>query len=498
MPHITASILYNYINCPHRVWRDLHGPMDEKVEEDNPFLQLLWERGVQHEDTVIRDKKYFDASKGTLKDRKKMTLEAMRNKEPLIYQGVLFFDNMHGIPDLLELQSDGSYLPVDVKSGLGVEGVDDEEGEGKLKKTYAVQLALYSDMLQHLGFSTRKMGKIIDSEHNEVVYDLKQPRGKREKQSWWDFYVEAKKSVWALLSNFEKNDPALQGACKLCHWYKSCKTWVKDTGDVSGLFYVGRSKRDVLREDLHMNTIDDMRRLDVSEVMERKKDDKGFLKGVGEATLDKIIRRAHVMKFGKPVLYEKITFPEVVYELYFDIEDDPTQDFVYMHGVYEKGPEGERFVDFTATELTPEAEKKAWSDFWAYIRSFEPGSFAVYYYSAHEKSTYRHMRERYPDVVSEEELEAFFDNPNVIDLYSQIILKKTDWPVSSYSVKEIAQFLGFSWRDVSPSGALSIQWFNDFIATGDESIKTRILEYNEDDCKAMLVIKEGIERLNSM
>ncbi len=72
-----------------------------------------------------------------------------------------------------------------------------------------------------------------------------------------------------------------------------------------------------------------------------------------------------------------------------------------------------------------------------------------------------------------------------------------DWSDSGYSVKEIAQFLKFSWRDVSPSGALSIQWFNDFIATGDESIKQRILDYNEDDCRAMLVIKKGIERLNS-
>lgn len=51
--HITASKLYNYIQCPHRVWRDIYGPQEEKIKETNPFVQLLWDRGVQHEETVV-------------------------------------------------------------------------------------------------------------------------------------------------------------------------------------------------------------------------------------------------------------------------------------------------------------------------------------------------------------------------------------------------------------------------------------------------------------
>ena len=44
---ITASMLYDYIQCPHRVWRDAYGPQDEKIKETNPFVQLLWERGIE-------------------------------------------------------------------------------------------------------------------------------------------------------------------------------------------------------------------------------------------------------------------------------------------------------------------------------------------------------------------------------------------------------------------------------------------------------------------
>ena len=86
-------------------------------------------------------------------------------------------------------------------------------------------------------------------------------------------------------------------------------------------------------------------------------------------------------------------------------------------------------------------------------------------------------------------MEKFFDNPKVIDLYN-VILRHTDWPLASYSIKDIAAYLGFKWRDDTPSGALSIQWYNKYLETKDERIIKRILEYNEDDCKATMALKD--------
>jgi len=42
--NITASKLYNYIQCPHCVWSDIYGFQDEKQDEENAFLQLVSER----------------------------------------------------------------------------------------------------------------------------------------------------------------------------------------------------------------------------------------------------------------------------------------------------------------------------------------------------------------------------------------------------------------------------------------------------------------------
>jgi len=42
--HITASMLYNYVQCPHRVYLDLFGSQAER-DPVSPFVELLWEKG---------------------------------------------------------------------------------------------------------------------------------------------------------------------------------------------------------------------------------------------------------------------------------------------------------------------------------------------------------------------------------------------------------------------------------------------------------------------
>lgn len=81
----------------------------------------------------------------------------------------------------------------------------------------------------------------------------------------------------------------------------------------------------------------------------------------------------------------------------------------------------------------------------------------------------------------------------MVDLY-EIISKNTEWPTHDYSLKTLAKFLGFGWRDAHPSGAASIEWFERFLE-GEPGAKDRILSYNEDDCRATRVLLDGIVAL---
>ena len=502
MKYITASRLYDYIQCPHKVWRDIYGPQDEKIQEINPFVELLWEKGVKHEEKIVSKLGYFlNLKDGSIDERFQKTVEAMKNKTPLIYQGVLKHENILGIPDLLRKISDDVYMPIDIKSGIGFEGADEELGEeGKPKKHYAVQLCMYNDLLKKLGFAAHNNGKIIDIHGEEVEYNLIAPMGVNTKITWWEFYEQVKKHVDILMKNQDKNKPAKGGICKLCPWCNSCEKWCEEMKDLTNVFYLGRNIRDRINKDIFIEDIDAFLEIDVAEVMklkekEKKLGNKEFLFRIGEDSLQKSLNRAKILyQTKKPVAYSTIAFPKASYELYFDIEDDPTQEFVYLHGVYERKDNKERYINFTATEISSEAEKKIWQEFWKYIASLPPDNYAVYYYSHHEKTTYKRLQKDYPDVISIENMEKFFGNQNVIDLY-KLVQKQTDWPVSSYSLKTLATYLGFKWRDETPSGALSIQWFNKYLETKDESILKRILEYNEDDCKATMILKDKLERL---
>lgn len=491
--NITASKLYNYLQCEHKVWRDIYGPQDEKSKETNPFVQMLWDKGVSHEEKIIEGLgEVLNLKEGEEIERIEKTIEAMKMGIPLIYQGILRSGELLGIPDLLQNNGDGTYMPVDIKSGMGVEGVDEDfEGEEKYKKHYAVQLALYSEVLIANGFATKHIGKIIDINSEETVYDLDKSMGARNPQSWWQFYLDTKAKAVSLMKNEVQNKPAYSGKCKLCPWYASCKKWIKQNDDPTMIFYVGRAVRDVLFKDLEIESYQELINIDVNQVLERKKKEKGFLNRIGKDSLEKAIKRARIMKENsRPIIYSSPMFPKTSYDLFFDIEDDPTQAFVYLHGVYERSPKGERFVSFVAEEKTDESEREAWSNFWNYIRSLPKDDFTVYYYSHHEKTTYHRMSQKYPGVVSDEELEWFFSSEKAVDLYSDVVLKNTDWPLMSYSLKEIAQYLKFSWRDKSPSGAMSIEWFNKYLETKDKKDMDRILLYNEDDCKATMVIKD--------
>jgi predicted RecB family nuclease len=60
----------------------------------------------------------------------------------------------------------------------------------------------------------------------------------------------------------------------------------------------------------------------------------------------------------------------------------------------------------------------------------------------------------------------------------------------------LAKHLGFKWRDPHPSGAASIEWFDRWVITRDAAARQRILDYNEDDCRATRVLLDGIRALS--
>jgi predicted RecB family nuclease len=232
---------------------------------------------------------------------------------------------------------------------------------------------------------------------------------------------------------------------------------------------------------------------------------KAFLQGkketvfdrISPSTLEKFIARAKLVKTqGTPYLRAPIKLHIADKELFFDIEVDPMRDICYLHGFVERrggNNKTERFIAFLADEPTIENEARVFDEAWRFIKAAMPA--AIYFYSKYERTIYRKLRTKYPHVCSEAEIEALFALPTSVDLYGDVVLKATEWPTRDYSLKTLAKYLGFNWRDTHPSGAASIEWFDRWVTSRDDAIKQRILDYNEDDCRATRWLLDGIRHL---
>jgi uncharacterized protein len=64
------------------------------------------------------------------------------------------------------------------------------------------------------------------------------------------------------------------------------------------------------------------------------------------------------------------------------------------------------------------------------------------------------------------------------------------FPLSFYSLKDIAQFLGFRWRHDDASGLNSVLWYEEWLTTGNRELLDDVLRYNEDDVRATWVVAE--------
>src|SRR6266511_3978713 len=319
---ITASILYDLMRCPHRVALDAFGDPALR-DEANPFVRLLWERGTLYEREVIAKLKepFLDLSGIEAREKEQQTLQAIARAEPLIYGGRLSADDLLGMPDLLR-KVQGGYVPGDIKAAAAEEGAG-EDSDGRPKLHYAIQLALYVDLLERHGASAGRRGFIWDIDGEEVPYDLTQPQNSTSTDTLWDEYQSALAGARAILARHTIPQAAYASVCKLCHWHTTC--------------------------------IDQLTQAD-------------------------------------------------------DIE-----------------------------------------------RLFEP--------------------------------------PRAVDLYFDVVHKATEWPTRDHGLKTLAANLGFDWRDKHPSGAASIEWFDRWARDRDPAVRQRILDYNEDDCRATRVLLDGIRAL---
>ena len=480
-------MLFDLVICPHRVGMDVHGDPAQR-DACGSTLELLWRKSMLREAEIVRglNLEMVDHSALSGAECERATAAAMAARTPLIYRGRIRDGDLAGAPDLLRLD-DAGYVAGDIRSGSLDDGAEQPRTP---RRNFALQLALYTDILERMDLSAGRYGFIVDGHGEELIYELDAPRGPRTTLTLWHEYQKALALAREIVLDKSLTRPAWSGACKICVWQSSCLRELQHADDPTLLPEVGRATRDAIAA--RFPTIASLVAADPDELAEEAR----HLDGVGAAQLGRLHDRARLVseRGARAFRRAEIELPEGVTEVFLHVDVDPLRDHCFVHGVLERARgKKPRYRAFFADEASEESEESAFAQAWQYLAGLDGA--AIYHYGAHERSVWRLLQDRYPQVCDADELEELFAAQTTVDLYSSVVRPRTEWPTREYSVRAIAGHLGFEWRHAVPEGTGHVELYGSWLETRDKQARAQLLACNEDDCMATATILDAVREL---
>jgi predicted RecB family nuclease len=171
-------------------------------------------------------------------------------------------------------------------------------------------------------------------------------------------------------------------------------------------------------------------------------------------------------------------------QVFLDIEGLPDRGFYYLIGA-----------------LVVCGQSQKYHFYWADDESCEPtiftqlaellaatGNCQVFHYGDYDANAVRRTLSRVPDSAQKSLRAMLVNNTNVLSIVGSHIY----FPTPSNSLKDVASFLGFRWSTDAASGPESVVWREQWEEKHEEVQKTKLVEYNRDDCLALRVVTEFI------
>ena len=490
---ISPSDLNNFVACKYTTKNEIKFHKGEIRKNNEAVDSKLWKRmGLKHEAKHfnILSKKYKknisipqDIDE---KERFNLTIKAMKDGYDLIYHAFLIDENFRGESDFLiktkEIKSnvygDYSYEVYDTKISRN------------LRPRHINQITAYSFMISKIQKILPKKMYLIDGSDIEHEYKTSE---------YLDIFKHSKSEFIKYLSKIEKEKvyPEKCSFCKLCDWHDECeKIWEKDN-------YInlvaGTNKSQI--EKLKKNNIKTIEQLSKTKLLPTK------LK-INAETFERIKSQAELQEEKRLTGKSKIIIinPEVgngFYKLpkpdegdiFFDIEGFPRMDrpFEYLHGLYFKDKGKYKFKYFWANDFTKIGEEEIFKEL---INLFEnhfvkyPNAH-IYHYAPYEKRAIRELASAHStnfpkgDIINDNLLR----NEKYVDLFT-IASQSIRTTEKDLSLKSIEQFYDFKRKADITKADISVEMYDNWLATKKDKYKQDIINYNEEDCISTFKLRE--------
>lgn len=269
--------------------------------------------------------------------------------------------------------------------------------------------------------------------------------------------------------------------CDLCPWQGFCREHSAQSDPLRLLPGVTRTRHPILVS-AGITSIADLAQASVASLSP--------LAGLGPKAALQLVRQAQSTHAQQPVWIRPLEglegfdpWPQPA-ELCFDIEADPHHGVAYLLGVLviEQG----QVVGYQSLlAQDPAHEQAIWEQFLALSEQYPQAP--IYHFHAFEVQTCRKLALKYhtPSRRLHRLLKRF------VDLHL-VVTQGVVLPIESYSLKNIARWLGFEWRLRDAGGAQSIVGYAQWLKTQDPQFLDWLTTYNEDDCRATYRLKQWL------
>jgi len=493
---LTDELLLDYKRCRRRAFLQIYGDLSRQEKPQDFLLKLRYDSWT-HKQAVLNIAPYQQPN---YPDRDwqagaNATWQLMQQGIERISQGVLLTNRVEGLtlvssPDLLVKQpgrsifGDWFYAPTTIKMGK------------RPKPEYKIVAAFCTQILAMVQGVWPTSAWLILRRQNphEVNLDIWIP-------------VMQKLLTECLETLQQQQEPEVfisRQKCGLCQWYSSCYAIAKAQKHLSLLPGVTPRRYQELQS-LGLTTVESIAHAQVTTLesvlthevaadlvqqAQSTAQNRPILRHNYDPTLTKFqglngsweVREATA---SGEYLHPPNPLPTASVELYFDIEAEPSLKLDYLLGVLvvEQHTRTETFYPLLAEQ--PTAEESIWQQFLELVWLYPDAP--IFHFSNYEVESIKRLAKLYhtPSVLIKPLL------PRLVDVHKQVMNTVT-LPVESYSLKNLARWLGFEWQDAHITGSQCVCLYSQWLETGNRSLLETIRRYNEDDCRATYRLKQWL------
>ena len=508
---LSATDLSNFLGCRYRTGRDMSvalGAEKKPWVADDPLLEILWARGIEHEAQYVEslrasgrsitDLREYDTDRDTHVAK---TLEAMRGGADVIVQGALRDARWFGKPDVLRR------IPTPSALGDWSYEVIDTKLSKETKAGTILQLGLYSEMLG--------LVQCVRPEFFYVVTpDKITPQHEYRLDDFAAYFRLVRSQMLATLDLghdeiTEMYYPEPVEHCEICRWERDCDKRRHDDDHLSLVAGISRLQRREL-ESRDVTTLAQLARLPLPLAFKPKRGSiETYINVREQARLQLDSRGKSPPLFELRALTEKrdeglCRLPEASPgDIFLDLEGDPFAaegGREYLFGLVtlkkDGSPEYQSFWGFTEHEERESFERVM--DLISAAWKAHP-DMHIYHYAPYEPSAFKRLMGRY--VTRELELDNMLRNGKFVDLYG-VIRQGVRVGTERYSIKNLEPLYAFERgvRLLDANRCLRVME-QALELHAPENVPTEVRDavegYNKDDCVSTLRLRDWLEKVRA-